>query len=118
MQVQHHRKKGRADVAWTRRMECKTKATTGVSKMVDGDDNNNDDDDDNGKEELVSDFGEDDLASSGVMMKDLDWRVEKMRLEEANIRRFLKAKPRFLPYEDCRKWVQAWGQRWLSAKEW
>lgn len=49
---------------------------------------------------------------------DLSWRVEKMRLEEANKRRFLKSKPRFLPYEQCRKWVQAWGNRWESEAEW
>ena len=48
---------------------------------------------------------------------DLSWRVEKLRLEEANTRRFLKAGPRFLPYEECRKWVQAWN-RWDSEEEW
>jgi hypothetical protein len=55
---------------------------------------------------------------AGVVMQDLNWRVEKLRLEEANTRRFLKAGPRFLPYEECRKWVQAWGNRWQSAAEW
>ena len=55
---------------------------------------------------------------AGVVLEDLDWRVAKLRLEEANTRRFLKAGPRFLPYEECRKWVQAWGQRWRSAQEW
>ncbi|KAL3907028.1 MAG: hypothetical protein SGARI_003734, partial [Bacillariaceae sp.] len=54
---------------------------------------------------------------AGVVLEDLDWRVAKLRLEEANTRRFLKAGPRFLPYEECRKWVQAWGQRWQSAQE-
>jgi hypothetical protein len=66
----------------------------------------------------VSDFGEEDLQVAGVVMGDLSWRVEKMRLEEANKRRFLKAKPVFLSYEDCCKWVQAWGNRWETANEW
>lgn len=48
---------------------------------------------------------------------DLSWRVEKLRLEEANTRRFLKSKPRFLPYDECRKWVAAWN-RWDSEEEW
>mmetsp|Transcript_23721 Transcript_23721/g.27424 ORF Transcript_23721/g.27424 Transcript_23721/m.27424 type:complete len:129 (-) Transcript_23721:55-441(-) len=47
----------------------------------------------------------------------LSWRVEKLRLEEANTRRFLKAGPRFLPYEECRRWVQAWN-RWDNEEEW
>jgi hypothetical protein len=69
-------------------------------------------------EAMVSDFGEEDLQKAGVMIEDLNWRVAKLRLEEANKRRFLKAKPVFLPYEDCSKWVQAWGQRWKTAEEW
>lgn len=55
---------------------------------------------------------------AGVVLEDLDWRVEKLRLEEANKRRFLKSGPRFLPYEEAKKWVQAWGERWISEKEW
>ena len=55
---------------------------------------------------------------SGVVMEDLDWRVMKLKLEEENTRRFLKAGPRFLPYEESRKWVQAWGQRWKSEQDW
>lgn len=55
---------------------------------------------------------------SGVVMEDLEWRLERLRLEEANTRRFLKSKPRFLPYQECQKWVQAWGERWTSAEEW
>jgi hypothetical protein len=65
--------------------------------------------------ELVADFRG---RPAGVVMEDLNWRVHKLRLEEANTRRFLKAGPRFLPYEECRKWVQAWGNRWQSASEW
>jgi hypothetical protein len=52
-----------------------------------------------------------------VMLHDLNWRVEKLRLEEANTRRFLKSGPRFLPYEECRKWVMAFN-RWHSEEEW
>ena len=55
---------------------------------------------------------------AGVVLEDLGWRVEKLRLEEANKRRFLKSGPRFLPYGECKKWVQAWGERWTSAEEW
>ena len=51
-------------------------------------------------------------------LSDLTWRVEKLRLEEQNKKRFLKAGPRFLRYDDCRKWVQAWGNRWQSQEEW
>jgi len=48
----------------------------------------------------------------------LKFRAEKLRLEEANKRRFLKARARHLPYEECRLWVQAWGNRWISEQEW
>jgi hypothetical protein len=66
-----------------------------------------------------SDFGEGDVGDdSGVTIEDLNWRVQKLRLEEENKRRFLKAKPRFLPYDDCMRWVQAWGQRWTSEEDW
>jgi hypothetical protein len=65
----------------------------------------------------LDDFGED-LDTGGVVLDDLNWRVEKLRLEEQNTQRFLKSKPRFLPYDDCRRWVQAWGQRWETAKDW
>jgi hypothetical protein len=56
--------------------------------------------------------------SGDVPLDDLTWRVEKLRLEEANIKRFLKSGPRFLPYDECRKWVQAWGSRWSTEQEW
>jgi hypothetical protein len=52
-----------------------------------------------------------------VYMPDLAWRVEKLRLEEQNQQRFLKALPRFLPYAECRKWVQAFG-RWKTREDW
>jgi len=53
----------------------------------------------------------------GEVIEDLNWRAEKLRLEEANTRRFLKAGPRFLPYDECRKWVQAWN-RWETKQDW
>jgi hypothetical protein len=37
---------------------------------------------------------------------DLSWRVARVRLEEANTRRFLKAKPIKLPYDVSRLWIQ------------
>ena len=55
--------------------------------------------------------------SGGVVLHDLSWRVEKLRLEEQNIQRFLKARPRFLPYNECRKWVQAFS-RWQTEDDW
>ena len=61
-----------------------------------------------------STFGDD----GGVLLEDLSWRVEKLRLEEQNKKRFLKSRARFLPYDDCRRWVQAWGQHWKTAKDW
>lgn len=70
--------------------------------------------DDNSEE--LEEIG-DELDTSGVILEDLSWRVEKLRLEEQNTRRFLKSKPRFLPYDECRRWVQAWS-RWSSAKDW
>ncbi len=50
-------------------------------------------------------------------LADLSWRVEKLKLEEANTRRFLKSRPRFLPYEECRKWVIAFN-RWDTEEDW
>lgn len=58
------------------------------------------------------------IGDSAVVLEDLDWRVEKLRLEEQNTQRFLKAGPRFLPYDECRKWVQAFGRRWTTQQEW
>ncbi|KAG7368446.1 hypothetical protein IV203_031189 [Nitzschia inconspicua] len=97
------------------------RSPTALSDNKSGDEYNiteDDRDDDVCKEqdlELVADFRG---RPAGVVMEDLNWRVHKLRLEEANTRRFLKAGPRFLPYEECRKWVQAWGNRWQSASEW
>lgn len=61
---------------------------------------------------------DDAFGDANVVLDDLNWRVEKLRLEERNTRRFLKSGPRFLPYEECRKWVQAWGSRWKSEDDW
>ena len=61
-------------------------------------------------------FGED-LDTGGVIMEDLSWRVERMRLEEQNTNRFLKSRPIFLPYDECRRWVQAFG-RWDTEEDW
>lgn len=59
-----------------------------------------------------------DIGESGVILEDLRWRVEKLRLEEQNTKRFLRSKPRFLPYDECRKWVQAFGRRWETEQDW
>ena len=67
--------------------------------------------------EDVNEVGDGDLDSAGKVIEDLSWRVAKLRLEEQNTRRFLKARPRYLPYEDCRKWVQAWN-RWDNEQDW
>ena len=66
-----------------------------------------------------SDFDDEIIGDeSGSVIDDLNWRVEKLRLEEENTKRFLKSGPRFLPYEECRNWVQAWGHRWKSKEDW
>ena len=57
------------------------------------------------------------LDSGTVILEDLSWRVEKLRLEEQNKKRFLKSSPRFLPYDECRRWVQAFG-RWRTEEDW
>jgi hypothetical protein len=102
--------------------------------------NNDDDDDDDGDDDATSKVGNDDDEDeeededdveeeamfvtdvrgrpAGIVMDDLNWRVEKLRLEEANTKRFLKSGPRFLPYGECCKWVQAWGNRWQNEVEW
>ena len=68
---------------------------------------------------VFEDFEEENYGdAAGEFISDLAWRVEKLRLEEANKRRFLKARPIFLPYADARKWVQARGKRWLTAQDW
>ena len=55
---------------------------------------------DEDEEEEVGDVGDE-----RVVLNDMTWRVEKLCLEEANTRKFLKSGPRFLPYEECRRWV-------------
>mmetsp|Transcript_7716 Transcript_7716/g.16087 ORF Transcript_7716/g.16087 Transcript_7716/m.16087 type:complete len:217 (-) Transcript_7716:98-748(-) len=61
--------------------------------------------------------GDGDLDAPSEAIDDLAWRVAKLRLEEENTRRFLRAGPRFLPYEECRKWVAAWN-RWDTEEDW
>ena len=39
-------------------------------------------------------------------LDDLSWRVSRQRLEEANTKRFLKAKPVKLSYKTSQRWVQ------------
>ena len=85
-------------------------SNTHLSLAMEKGDDTNENDEENEEEEQLGD--------EGVVIEDLNWRVEKLRLEEQNTRRFLKAKPRFLPYEDCRQWVQAWGQRWETKEDW
>lgn len=85
----------------------------------DGEDTDMDTDNGNDSEKFYGGqdiFLEEESASS-VDFNDLVWRVEKLRLEEANTKRFLKAGPRFLPYNECRKWVQAWN-RWETEEDW
>jgi hypothetical protein len=67
--------------------------------------------------EDCEEFGED-LDTGGIILDDLNWRVEKLRLEEQNTQRFLKSLPRFLPYDECRRWVQAFGRRWETEDDW
>jgi hypothetical protein len=57
------------------------------------------------------------LDTASVVVEDIHWRVAKLRLEEQNTRRFLKSRPRFLPYNECRKWVQALG-RFQTEEDW
>lgn len=99
-------------------------ASDDVDDYADGEGKNDGDDNDDEKEiENIQDYhGEDssveeDESPESDAFTDLNWRVEKLRLEEANTRRFLKAGPRFLPYDECTKWVQAWN-RWESEEEW
>jgi hypothetical protein len=79
-------------------------------RMVDDDD---DDDDDRVDSFVLGEV----LDTSSVILEDIHWRVAKLRLEEQNTQRFLKARPRFLPYNECRKWVQALG-RFKTEDDW
>jgi len=58
-----------------------------------------------------------DSSSINIDYNDLSYRIEKLRLEETNTRRFIKAKPRFLPYDECRKWVKYWNE-WETKEDW
>ena len=61
--------------------------------------------------------GDADLEAPGQVADNLSWKVTKIRLEQENTKRFLKAGPRFLPYDECRNWVVAWN-RWDTEEEW
>jgi len=76
-------------------------------------------DDKIGNDKNGSDDG--DAASVSPTVSDFEnlmTRVNRMQLEEDHFRRILKSRPRKLPYEECAKWVQAWGNRWKSKEEW
>eukprot|EP00521_Asterionellopsis_glacialis_P012874 CAMPEP_0195308734 /NCGR_PEP_ID=MMETSP0707-20130614/38380_1 /TAXON_ID=33640 /ORGANISM="Asterionellopsis glacialis, Strain CCMP134" /LENGTH=174 /DNA_ID=CAMNT_0040373017 /DNA_START=309 /DNA_END=833 /DNA_ORIENTATION=+ len=70
-------------------------------------------DDSEGSDTESQEFGDGDFE----VLNDLSWRVEKLRLEEQNTKRFLKAPARYLPYDECRKWVIALN-RWDTEEEW
>jgi len=61
--------------------------------------------------------GDADLDSPSKTADDLSWKIAKIRLEQENTRRFLKAGPRFLPYDECRNWVKSWN-RWDTEEDW
>lgn len=61
--------------------------------------------------------GDADLEAPSEAVDDLSWKLTKIRLEQENTQRFLKAGPRFLPYEECRNWVAAWN-RWETEQDW
>lgn len=88
------------------------------NQEIDSSNNEGDEDEDANIDNDDDDENEEEDESDSMLNDDINWRVEKLRLEEANTRRFLKARPRFLPYDDCRRWVQAWGNRWESEAEW
>ena len=54
--------------------------------------------------------------TDSYVLIDLTWRVVKFKSEEEKTNRFLRSKPRYLPYSACRKLVSAW-TRWLSETE-
>lgn len=91
---------------------------TMILEMIEMESNDNaQDNDNNGDDDDWNMMGGD--HGGGVVLNDLTWRVEKLRLEEQNKRRFLKSGARFLPYEECRKWVQAWGKSyWQTRDDW
>lgn len=83
------------------------------------------DDEDDTNKNISSNSGEDndlwggdaDLEAPSEAVDHLSWKLAKIRLEQENTKRFLKAGPRFLPYEECRNWVTAWN-RWETEEDW
>ena len=61
--------------------------------------------------------GDADLEAPGQVADNLSWKITKIRLEQENTKRFLRAGPRFLPYDECRNWVVAWN-RWETEEDW
>ena len=56
-----------------------------------------------------------DVTWENDAMESLQIQIERLRLEEQNTRRFLKAKPAKLSYEQCKKWAQH--QNMFDTKE-
>lgn len=48
----------------------------------------------------------DDSQNNAAVPDELSWRLAKVRLEEANTKRFLKSRPIKLSYKDSQKWIQ------------
>ena len=90
---------------------------TNLDPQIDSDDaNDDDDDDDDDADDWDHPIGGEAILSEAEQ-GDMLWRLAKVKLEAQNTARFLKARPRFLPYQDCRKWVQAWS-RWKTKEDW
>ena len=82
--------------------------------------NNGENHNESTEEQPSSDMGS--RHNDGCWAHEEDWqslqiRIGRMRLEEENRRIFLKSRPRHLPYEQSRRWVQAQNM-WNSKEEW
>ncbi|KAJ1447660.1 hypothetical protein M885DRAFT_591249 [Pelagophyceae sp. CCMP2097] len=55
--------------------------------------------------------------AAGSRSDDDLWRLEKARLVHDYEKAVLKRRPRYLPFQECRKWVQAMCL-WSTAEEW
>eukprot|EP00554_Chaetoceros_debilis_P011123 CAMPEP_0194109270 /NCGR_PEP_ID=MMETSP0150-20130528/8802_1 /TAXON_ID=122233 /ORGANISM="Chaetoceros debilis, Strain MM31A-1" /LENGTH=117 /DNA_ID=CAMNT_0038798193 /DNA_START=256 /DNA_END=609 /DNA_ORIENTATION=- len=53
----------------------------------------------------------------GTKWESLYIRIARMRLEEANTKRFLKAIPAKLPYNECKEWAKRQNM-WQSKEDW
>lgn len=61
---------------------------------------------------------EEEAKEEDPMLAPLYERIATVQKEIDRTQRMIKSKPRFLPYEECRKWVIAWGNRWVTEGEW